>query len=77
MTTPDIAKAFGLVVRAEREEQKISQEKLGSMADLDRTYMSGLERGLRNPTLGSAQKIADALGTNVSKLVAKAERRLK
>lgn len=75
MTTPDIAKAFGQVVRAERERQGISQERLGNLADLDRTYMSGLERGLRNPTLGTMEKIADALGTTVAKLVAKAERR--
>lgn len=74
MTTPDIAKAFGKVVRAERERQGISQEGLGNLADLDRTYMSGLERGLRNPTLGTMEKIAHALGTTVAKLVAKAER---
>lgn len=74
MTTPDIAQRFGQVVRAEREKQGISQEKLGNLADLDRTYMSGLERGIRNPTLGTMEKIADALGTTVSKLVAKAER---
>lgn len=74
MTTPDIAVRFGQVVRAERERQGISQETLGNLADLDRTYMSGLERGLRNPTLGTMKKIADALGTTVAKLVAKAER---
>lgn len=74
MTTPDIAVRFGQVVRAERERQGVSQERLGNMADLDRTYMSGLERGLRNPTLGTMEKIADALGTTVAKLVAKAER---
>lgn len=75
MATPDLAKRFGTAVRAERERQGVSQERLSDLADLDRTYVSGLERGLRNPTLGSMEKLAHALNVKVSKLVADAERR--
>ena len=44
------------------------------MADLDRTYISGLERAVRNPTLATMERIAKALGVKLSELVAEAER---
>lgn len=43
--------AFGRAVRRQREELAISQEELGFRSELDRTYISGIERGVRNPTL--------------------------
>ena len=43
--------AFGEAVRAERERKDLSQEELGFEAGLDRTYVSGIERGVRNPTV--------------------------
>ena len=52
-------KRFGINVRALREKQEISQERLAEIADLDRTYVGGLERGERNLQQGISEKIAD------------------
>lgn len=51
----------------------MSQEDLGFEADLDRTYVSGIERGVRNPTLRIIKLVADALDTRPSRLLARAE----
>lgn len=45
-----------------------SQEGLAEKADLDRTYIGGIERGERNVTLLSARRVAKALKTTVSEL---------
>lgn len=60
--------AFGSNLRREREEKKLTQEKLAEKADLDPTYISGIERGVRNPSLLSIVRIAKALGTTASDL---------
>jgi transcriptional regulator with XRE-family HTH domain len=65
--------SFGRAVRREREKQGLSQEALGALAGLDRTYVSGLERGVRNPTLTTMAKLANALGVALSSLVCPAE----
>ncbi|MGH8021836.1 MAG: helix-turn-helix domain-containing protein [Opitutaceae bacterium] len=59
---------FGENVKAQRERRKLSQENLAGEADLDRSYVGGIERGERNPTILSALRIAAALGTSVAKL---------
>lgn len=66
--------AFGTAVRARREHLGLNQEELGHRADLDRTYVSGIERGVRNPTLKIVGRLAKALNTRASKLLASAER---
>ena len=67
--------AFGQVVRAERQRAGLSQEALGYRADLHRTYLSMLERGERCPSLETIAKLAKALDTRASELVAAWERR--
>ena len=62
--------AFGLSVLKRREIKGLSQEKLAEKADLDRTYISGIERGVRNPGLLSLVRIAKALGVTTSELFA-------
>jgi len=52
---------FGRNVRRYRLQAGLTQEKLGELSDLDRGYISGVERGVRNPTVVSIEKIADAL----------------
>ena len=69
------ARAFGRAVREERQAQEISQEELGFRADLDRTYVSGVERGVRNPTLETILRLAEGLGVRPSRLVQAAETR--
>jgi transcriptional regulator with XRE-family HTH domain len=66
-------KRFGDTVRKLRLELGISQEELAERADLHRTYIAGIERGGRNITLRSAEKIARALKVSVSYLLAQAE----
>lgn len=49
-------------IRRLRKEQSISQEELALRAELDRTYVSSVERNRRNITIGSLQNIIDSLG---------------
>jgi len=64
---------FGLVLKEIRTESKISQEKLAEYCNLDRTYISLLERGLRQPTITTIFKLSKALGITPSELVKKIE----
>ena len=59
---------FGLNVRKRREHLGLSQNQAAEKADLDPTYISGIERGVRNPSLVSIARIAKALGFSVSEL---------
>ena len=65
----DIAKQFGHRVRKLRGEQELSQEALAAKADIDRAFLSGIERGVENPTLFTIQAIADGLKTTVGNLM--------
>jgi regulatory protein len=49
-----------------RLQQKLSQEQLAQLADLDRTYISGIERGMRNLTINSLENIIKALNVSYS-----------
>lgn len=60
--------SFGRAVRSIRSQQGISQEALAERAGLDRTYVGGVERGERNPSLSSIRKIANSLNVAVSEL---------
>lgn len=66
--------AFGHAVRTAREEQGLTLEELGNRAEMHFTYLSGLERAGRNPTLAVLIRLAEALGMDLSELVARAER---
>lgn len=57
----DITPYVGSAFRQLRERAGISQEELAFRAGLDRTYVSGIERGRRNPSLKSMQRIAAQL----------------
>ena len=61
-------KKFGANVRTRRDAREITQEKLAELADLDRTYISSVERGARNISLLSSVRIAKALKTSVAEL---------
>jgi transcriptional regulator with XRE-family HTH domain len=60
--------AFGRSVRKHREVLGLSQEALAEKAGLHATYISGIERGIRNPSIHSVARIAKALGTSISEL---------
>jgi transcriptional regulator with XRE-family HTH domain len=72
-----IPAAFGDVLREERKRQNISQEQLALYADVDRTFVSQIERGIRQPTLTTLFKLARVLKVAPSALVARMERSLK
>ena len=68
-----VVEVFGKVLREIRESKNISQEKLAEFCDLDRTYISLLERGLRQPTITTIFKLANALKISPSKMIEKVE----
>jgi len=68
-----LARAFGRVLRERRLAAGLSQEKLALEAEVDRTFVSLLERGVRQPTLATLWRLAGALGVEPSDLVAAVE----
>lgn len=62
-----ITKKVGARIRELRCQQGISQEKLALKAEIDRTYLAGIELGKRNPTIKNIEKIVQALGITFSK----------
>jgi transcriptional regulator with XRE-family HTH domain len=62
--------AFGIRMKAIREDRGYSQERLAELARLHRTYIGGVERGERNVSLLNIWRIADALGVKPSALLA-------
>jgi CheY-like chemotaxis protein/DNA-binding XRE family transcriptional regulator len=64
----DVKKIFGAAVRGRRNHLGFSQEKLAEIADLHRTYVSDVERGARNVSLESIERLAQALKISVSAL---------
>ena len=67
---------FGKEVVRLRKRLGISQEELAFRAEVHRTYISQLERGLKSPTLSVILKLSRAMKASASKLVAAVERQL-
>lgn len=67
----EIAKFVGQRIRNYRTHQKLSQEKLAELSGCHPTYIGQLERGEKNATLESIEKIASALNIPLSKLFEK------
>lgn len=68
-----IAVYFGRVVKQLREEARYSQEVLADKANLNRTYLGEVERGVAVPSLATINKIATALNLSTSQLIALSE----
>ncbi|MCU0915715.1 MAG: helix-turn-helix transcriptional regulator [Planctomycetes bacterium] len=75
-SSKDLTAAFADVLRQLRERAGLSQETLATKSGLDRTYISLLERGQRQPTLKTLARLAEALDTSLSALSKKVEDRL-
>jgi len=60
--------SFGEAVRAARTASGLTQEELADRSGLDRSYIGGVERGERNPTLTVIEKIAEGLGITLAEL---------
>ena len=67
----DIAKAVGQRIRNYRTQKGLSQEKLAELSSCHPTYIGQLERGEKNATLESIERITAALGITLSKLFEK------
>jgi transcriptional regulator with XRE-family HTH domain len=67
----DLRAIFGARVRALRTSQGLSQEELAERSDLHWTYLSGIERGVRNPGLNTISKLAHGLRVDVEVLFRK------
>lgn len=70
-----LSRKFGTTLRELRAMAELSQEELALKAKLHRTYISQMERGLKNPTLGTVGKLADIFKIKISKLLAMTEDR--
>lgn len=69
MEQGEVLTAFGIRLRSLRLERGLSQERLGELAGLDRTYVSQAEAGRRNVTLMTIHKFAKALGVRPDELL--------
>jgi transcriptional regulator with XRE-family HTH domain len=65
------------VLREQRDARGLSQEAMADLADVDRTFISQIERGIRRATLTTLCKLAGALDIAPSTLVARMEKQLK
>jgi len=64
----DINKQLGMRIKYLRSLKRMSQEDLALEANVNKNYLSDLERGMRNPTLKVMEKIANALGISLEEL---------
>ncbi len=67
----DVRVRVGRNVQGLRRDQGLSQEELAHRADVHQTYLSGVERGRRNPSVLVLARIAEALGADVEDLTRK------
>ena len=77
MASEHIPTLFGQVLREQRNARGISQEALALSANVDRTFVSQMERGIRQPTITTLMKLAGALGIQPSTLVIRMEKLLR
>lgn len=64
----EIRKRIGWNVRRLRAELELTQEDFATDSGFDRGYISGVERGVRNPSVTVLNRIAEALGVDISEL---------
>ncbi len=68
-----LTKKFGFEVRRQREKLGLSQEEFAQKADIHRTYVSSIELGKVDTSIGVAHKVAQALNMKLSQIIMKAE----
>jgi transcriptional regulator with XRE-family HTH domain len=73
MSAPTTSAALGQAIRRLRRAHRLTIEDLAAAAEMHATYLSGIERGVRNPTWSKVCGLADALEVSVSVLAGEAE----
>ena len=66
-------KKVGKTIAALRISKGLSQEVLSGLADISRTHLSAIERGIRTPTLGTLCRISEALNVQMSSIIKEIE----
>ena len=66
---PDISEKFGKRVKEIRLRKKMSQGDLAKVLGVHPTYISGIERGVRNMALKNIERLAKALGVSIEELI--------
>ena len=69
LTLMEIREVFAKNLRLIRQSKGLSQEELAHLADIDRTYVSSLERGVYSPTLDVVERLAKALETDAAEFL--------
>ncbi|MNN56941.1 transcriptional repressor DicA [compost metagenome] len=69
----EIGEAFGKVLRQKRKEAGLTQEQLSYEADIQRNYVSLIERGIHQPTITVLFKLASALSCSPTQLISEVE----
>ena len=69
MSTPDIRVQFGNRVRALRQERGWSQVEMADFLAMDRSYLSEIETGKKDPSLTMLKLISDGLSITISRLI--------
>lgn len=64
----DVKKAFGAVLKRLRTDAQLTQQELGARADIERNYVSTLERANQTPSLTTVLKVAKALNMSVGEV---------
>jgi len=77
MRAEQVSAAFGRVLREQRATAGVSQEQLALSADVDRTFVSQMERGIRQPTLTTLFKLSEALDIQPSTLISRTEKQFR
>lgn len=72
-----IEEAFGVVIKELRNANKISQEKLAELSNLDRSFISLLECGHKQPSLVTIFQFAKAFNLSASKILSLVEEKIK
>ncbi len=70
----NLQRKFGLVLKELRLEKGLSQESLANQSDIDRTYISDIEKGERNISLKIIERLAETLQISLSELFKKIEK---
>lgn len=70
---PDIGAIFGAILQRYRNAAGLSQEELAFRADVDRTFISRLERGIRQPTITTLLALGQALNVSAADLASETE----